>query len=159
MGKTELLRGRVCIGKTPDGRNLNKYMTAATEEELEAKKEAIRQEYITGETSKKNVPFWEYSEEWYRVKKEPHISPSSRKSYRVMLTKHILPQFGVKYMRAISAKQLQEFMNTFEGSSKSQITQAKTILEGVFQQAFDDRRMHLAWIAVMRVVRIRPAAL
>lgn len=27
-------------------------------------------------------------------------------------------------------------MNTFEGSSKSQITQAKTILEGVFQQAF-----------------------
>ena len=36
MGKTELLRGRVCIGKTPDGRNLNKYVTAATEEELEA---------------------------------------------------------------------------------------------------------------------------
>ena len=98
----------------------------------------IRQEYITGEISKKNVPFWEYSEEWYRVKKEPHISPSSRKSYRVMLTKHILPQFGVKYMRAISAKQLQEFMNTFEGSSKSQITLAKTILECVFRQAYAD---------------------
>lgn len=92
--------------------------------------------YITGTPIAKNVPFWEYTEEWYRVKKEPHISPSSRKSYRVMLTKHILPRFGVKYLRAISAKQLQEFMNTFEGSSKSQITQAKTILEGVFQQAF-----------------------
>ena len=57
MGKTELLRSRVYIGKTPDGRNLNKNVTTATEEELEAKKEAIRQEYITGETSKKNVPF------------------------------------------------------------------------------------------------------
>lgn len=53
-----------------------------------------------------------------------------------MLTKHILPRFGVKYLRAISANQLQEFMDTFEGSSKSQITQAKTILEGVFQQAY-----------------------
>lgn len=138
MSQTKLLRGRVCIGKTPDGRNLNKYVTAETEEELEAKKEAIRAEYVTGALTKKNVPFWEYTEEWYRVKKEPHISPGSRKSYRAMLTKHILPRFGVKYLRAISAQQLQEFMNTFEGSSKSQITMAKTILENVFRQAYAD---------------------
>ena len=36
MGKTELLRGRVCIGKMPDGRSLNKYVTAAIEEETDA---------------------------------------------------------------------------------------------------------------------------
>ena len=89
---------------------------------------AIRQEYITGETSKKNVPFWEYSEEWYRVKKEPHISPSSRKSYRVMLTKHILPQFGVKYLRAISAKQLQEFIQ--EGEYRGEEEPVRKAAEG-----------------------------
>ncbi len=136
MSQTKLLRGRVCIGKTPDGKNINKYVTAETEEELEAKKEAIRVEFITGAAIKKDVPLWEYAEEWYRVKKEPHISPATRKSYRTMLTKYILPTFGIRHLRAISAMQLQEFLNGFEGKSKSQITLAKTILEALFQQVF-----------------------
>ncbi len=132
------LRGRLQIGTTPEGKPINKYFCADTPEELEAKKEELRREFITGEPLKKDQPFWEYTEEWYRVKKEPHISPSSRKSYRVMLTKHVLPQFGIKHLRAISAFQLQEFLNSFEGSSKSQITLAKTILENVFRQAYAD---------------------
>lgn len=136
MGNNESFRGRVCIGKTPDGKNINKYVRAATKEELDAKMEAIRQEYITGSSSVKNVPFWEYTEEWYRVRKEPFISPGTRRTYKVMLTKHVLPTFGIKYLRAISAKQLQEFMNSFAGTSKSQITLAKTILEEVFQHAY-----------------------
>ena len=136
MSQTKLLRGRVCIGKTPDGKNINKYVTAETEEELEAKKEAIRVEFITGAAIKKDVPLWEYAEEWYRVKKEPHIAPGTRKTYRTMLTKYILPTFGIRHLRAISAMQLQEFLNGFEGKSKSQITLAKTILEALFQQAF-----------------------
>ena len=123
---------------TPEGKPINKYFCADSPEELEAKKEELRREFITGEPLKKDQPFWEYTEEWYRVKKEPHISPSSRKSYRVMLTKHVLPQFGIKHLRAISAFQLQEFLNGFEGSSKSQITLAKTILENVFRQAYAD---------------------
>lgn len=55
-----------------------------------------------------------------------------------MLNKYILPAFGARYMRSITAMELQVFMNQFSGSSKSQITLAKTILECVFRQAYAD---------------------
>jgi len=130
------LRGRVMIGKTPDGKPINKYFSARTPENLEEKKQELRREYIIGEPLRNDMPFWEFTEEWYRVKKEPHISPASRVSYRTMLTKYIVPTFGIKHLRAITSFQLQEFMNGFEGKSKSQITLARTILENVFREAY-----------------------
>ena len=56
-----------------------------------------------------------------------------------MLNKHILPEFGERKLRSISAHDLQRFMNRFEDSSKSQITSALTTLQAIFADAKQDR--------------------
>ena len=70
----------------------------------------------------KATPFYEYAERWYRTRKEPFISLASKASYKSCFIKHLLPTFGLMNMKAIDATQLQEFVNGFSGSSKSQIT-------------------------------------
>ena len=111
-------RGRVQIGVDKDGKAINKYVCAKTLRELEAKKEYVRQHYIDGQPLREDMPFYQYAEEWYKLKKEPFISDASRSAYRSCLYKHILPAFGLRHLRAISASELQSFVNSFAGSSK-----------------------------------------
>ena len=50
--------------------------------------------------------------------------------------KHILPEFGLQHMKAISANDIQLFVNRFAGSSKSLITLVIGILHGIFSTAY-----------------------
>ena len=131
-------RGRVQIGVDKDGKPINKYVCASTMRELEHKKEEIRQHYIEGVPIREDMPFYQYAEEWYKVRKEPFISDASRSAYRSMLMKHILPAFGLRHLRAITANELQVFVNTFAGLSKSQITIVIGILKAVMKGAYAD---------------------
>ena len=45
------------------------------------------------------MPFYQYAEEWFKVRKEPFISEASRSACRSMLTKHILQAFGLRHLR------------------------------------------------------------
>lgn len=131
-------RGRVQIGVDKNGKPINKYVCAPTMRELEAKKEEIRKHYIDGQPIREDMPFHEYALEWYKLKKEPFISDASRSAYKSALTKHILPAFGLRHLRAISASELQAFMNSFAGSSKSQITILIGTLKAVMQGAYSE---------------------
>ena len=131
-------RGRVQIGVDKDGKPINKYVCASTMRELEHKKEEVRQHYIEGVPIREDMPFYQYAEEWYKVRKEPFISDASRSAYRSMLMKHILPAFGLRHLRAITANELQVFVNTFAGLSKSQITIVIGILKAVMKGAYAD---------------------
>lgn len=131
-------RGRVQIGVDKDGKPINKYVCASTMRELEEKKSEIRHHYISGEPIRDDLLLYQYAEEWYKVKKEPFISDASRSAYRSMLTKHILPAFGLRHLRAIRATELQTFVNTFAGFSKSQITIVIGILKGIMKGAYAD---------------------
>ena len=82
--------------------------------------------------------FYEYAEEWYTIRKEPFISDASRASYKSCFIKHILPEFGLQHMTAISANDIQLFVNRFAGSSKSLITLVIGILHGIFSTAYAD---------------------
>ena len=117
----KLFRAKVRIGHTETGKPIDKYVTAHSQEELEKKKEATRQHFIYGKPVPKATPFYEYAERWYRTRKEPFISLASKASYKSCFIKHLLPTFGLMNMKAIDATQLQEFVNGFSGSSKSQI--------------------------------------
>ena len=112
-------RGRVQVGVDKDGKPINKYVCAPTMRELEAKKDYVRKHYIEGQPLREDLPFYQYAEEWYKVKKEPFISAASAAAYRSCFNKHILPAFGLRHLRAISAGELQNFINTFSNSSKS----------------------------------------
>lgn len=129
-------RGRVQIGVDKDGKAINKYVCAKTLRELEAKKEYVRQHYIDGQPLREDMPFYQYAEEWYKLKKEPFISDASRSAYRSCLYKHILPAFGLRHLRAISAGELQSFVNSFAGFSKSQITLAVGTIKAIFSGAY-----------------------
>ena len=131
-------RGRVQIGVDQKGKPINKYVCASTLRELQNKKEEVRRHYIDGEPLRDDLPFYQYAEEWYRLKKEPFIAESSRAYYRSAFAKHILPAFGLRHMRAIRAQELQAFINTMLGASKSKITLMIGILRNVFGSAFAD---------------------
>lgn len=129
-------RGRVQIGVDKDGKAINKYVCASTLRELEQKKAYVRSHYIDGQPLREDMPFYQYAEEWYKLKKEPFISDASRSAYRTMFNKHILPAFGLRHLRAISASELQNFINSFANSSKSQITVAVGTLKALFASAY-----------------------
>ena len=89
-------RGRVQIGVDKDGKPISKYVSAKTRRELERKKEYIRHHYVDAHPIREDLPFYQYAEEWYTLKKEPFISDASRSAYRTMFNKHLLPAFGLR---------------------------------------------------------------
>ena len=131
-------RGRVQIGIDKDGKPISKYVCAPTQRELEQKKAEIRHYYIEGQPRQADRLFYEYAQEWYELKKQPYISLASQRSYGVAFTKHVLPAFGTRHLRAITAAEIQAFVNSFQGASKSQINIAVGILKHVFQNAYAD---------------------
>ena len=125
MGKktpTGKFRGKVTIGVDQNGNPIHKYVSAPTRRELENVKAAVREHFIFGREIPRDMQFCEYAEQWYTLRKEPFIFQASRSSYKTCFMKHILPEFGLQKMKAISSAQIQEFINSFDGTSKSQIT-------------------------------------
>ena len=129
-------RGKVTIGYDPDGKPIYKYVTAPTRRELENVKQAVREYYIFGRELPRDMQFYEYAGQWYKNKKEPFISNASRSYYKTCFVKHLLPQFGMQHMKAITAMQIQEFVNGFAGTSKSQINNVIGTLKAIFSSAY-----------------------
>lgn len=136
--KKKLLRGRIKIGVKADGSTIYKNVSGHSREELEIAKQAAREHYVYGRQITGDSNFAQYAEEWYLVRKEPFISNGSKASYKVCFLKHLLPEFGLRQMKAISANQLQAFVNKYAGSSKSQITMIIGTIKAVFTAAYAD---------------------
>lgn len=132
----EKFRGKVRIGVTSDGKPIDKFITASSKEELETAKQACREHFLLGRPVPQDKMFYEYAEEWYTIRKEPFISEASRSSYKSCFMKHILPEFGLRRIRAISSADLQLFINSFAGTSKSQITLIIGIFRAIFSSAY-----------------------
>lgn len=137
--KSGLYRTKIKIGVDAQGRDINKWVSGRTMAELEDAKREARAYYIAGTALRPDRLFGVYAPEWYRTKKERKLSDSSRAGYRSMLNKYLLPQFGDRNLRAITATELQNWLNSLEGMSNTQITLALTILRGVFAAAKSDR--------------------
>ena len=129
-------RGKVTIGYDPDGKPIYQYVTAPTRRELENVKEAVREHYIFGRAIPRDLQFYEYAGQWYKTRKEPFISNASRLYYKTCFVKHLLPQFGMQHMKAITATQIQEFVNGLAGTSKSQINNVIGTLKAIFVSAY-----------------------
>ena len=132
-------RSKVKIGVDADGKPINKWIQGRTRTELAEARETVIARYITGEAPEADRLFGDYASEWFRVRKEPFISPSSRESYRTALNKHLFPVLGNRMLRAITPLELQELLNTFAGKSKSLITSILATLRGVYGAAMADR--------------------
>lgn len=132
-------RSKVKIGVDANGKDIVKWIQGNTREELRSARQQVIAYYITGEALENDRLFGDYATEWYRVRKEPNLSASSKESYRTALNLNILPVFGERKLRAISAMELQDFLNSFAGKSKTKITVVKAALRGIFSSARTDR--------------------
>ena len=136
--KSGLYRARIKIGVDETGKDIYKYVSGKTQRELkQAKEEAIRY-YITGESPSDDRLFGDYAQEWFRLRLLPKVSTSSAESYRTALNKHILPRFGDRRLRAIRPLELQTFIDSFAGSSASQITYITATLKRIYKSACAD---------------------
>ena len=132
-------RSKVKIGVDADGKPINKWIQGRTRAELAEARQAVIARYITGEALGDDRLFGDYAAEWYRVRKAPFISASTKESYRTALNKHLFPILGERMLRSIGAMELQEFLNGYAGKSKSMITSLLSTLRGVFGSAMADR--------------------
>lgn len=137
--KSGLYRTKVKIGVDADGKPMYKYLSARTRDELAQARQTAIEYYITGVGIESDRLFGDYAVEWFRVRKEPFISASSRSSYRTALNKHILPVFAGRNLRAIKPVELQEFVNRYAGKSATQITIILATLCGIYRAALQDR--------------------
>lgn len=151
-------RSKVKIGVDQDGKPINKWIQGRTRAELQAAREAVIAKYITGETLADDRLFGDYASEWYRVRKAPFISPSSRESYRTALNKDLFPVLAERNLRAITPLELQELVNRYEGKSKSKITDVIATLRGVFRSALADRILATDPTAGLVRPRAKPTA-
>ena len=137
--KSGLYRSKVKIGEDAEGNPINKWISGKTKKELEQARKEVEDYYINGAGVASDRLFGEYAQEWFRVRKEPFISASSKAAYQSMLNKHITPEFGDRNLRSIRPIDLQAWVNGFQGASKSQIILALSILRGLFGAAISDR--------------------
>lgn len=146
MARKKLYRSKVKVGVDADGRDIFKWFQGRTRDEFEANRDKIIEYYITGDGLEEDRLFGDYAVEWYHIRKKPFVSASTANTYRTMLNRHLLPAFGNRKLRAIRPVELQEYVNGFEGMSKSQITNIIGTLRAIFAAAKQDR-----------LVRINPA--
>lgn len=138
MGKQQdgRYRAKVTVGKDLNGKSIVKYASGRTKKELEAAKEALRQEYVTGQSVPANVIFGAYARQWYEVKKKPLVGISAQSSYRTALNKHILPVLGDKRLTAISPMDLQALLNSKADCCVTIIENVFHILDCIFKEAY-----------------------
>ena len=132
-------RSKVKIGIDAEGRPINKWIQGRTRAELAEARQAVIARYITGEALGDDRLFGDYAAEWFRIRKAPFISASTKESYRTALNKHLFPVLGDRMLRSIGAMELQELLNGYAGKSKSMITSLLSTLRGVFGSAMADR--------------------
>lgn len=150
-------RSKVKVGVDQDGKPINKWIQGRTRAELQAAREHVIAVYITGEALNDDRLFGDYASEWYRIRKAPFVSASTRNNYRTALNKHLFPTFGERNLRAIHPAELQEFVNQYEGKSKSLITNIIGTLQAVFAAAKQDRIVSMNPAEDLRRPKANPA--
>lgn len=136
--KSGLYRTKIKIGVDADGKDIVKYISGSTKAELERERKKVIEKYITGTGLQDDRVFGAYAVEWYHVRKEPFIQASTQNCYRTILNKHLIPAFGERNLRSIKPIELQQYVNGFSGTSKTQINMIISSLYNIYQSALQD---------------------
>lgn len=140
--KSGLYRTKIKIGVDADGKDIVKWISGRTKADLERARQEVIAKYIDNTALNEDQIFGSYAVNWFNAVKAPQLSPSSLESYRTALNKDILPEFGERKLRSVSATELQLFMNRFKGWSATKITVLFAALDGIFSAACADRIRH-----------------
>lgn len=137
-------RAQITVGHDADGHAIYKWASGYTKKELEESKEEIRRTYINGAVAvRRDTSLGEFVVQWYETYKigaassgGKRISASTQQNYKTAINIHILPAFGLRQIRAITAVDLQSFMNSLSGYGKTLINDTYSVLRNVFSMAY-----------------------
>lgn len=127
----------ITVGHDSDGRTVRKTIAAKTVAELEAKKQEVIQHYIVGGRANAEVFFDEFAADWFEDFKRQNTGAHNAQTYCDVLNARLLPKFEHRQLRAISANDLQQYLNWMSdtGYSRSYITKSKVIMSQIFGHA------------------------
>ena len=110
-----------------------------TEEEAVAKKLRRLQELEAGRMdSSKTVREW--AEVWYREYIQPRkITAKSKKMYRGILDREIIPAVGKLKLRQVTELHLQRILNRHAGESSSGVEKIRMVIKAMFKRAYLSR--------------------
>ncbi|MCQ2317081.1 MAG: site-specific integrase, partial [Bacteroidales bacterium] len=136
--KSGLYRTSVTIGTGPDGKPIKKYISGRTKHNLETARQAVVDQYIKHTALTTDTLIGPYAIRWYREFKQPRLSVSTETRYRIALNNHFLPTFGDRHFRAVTAADIQAYVNKFTGMSDTTIKLHIIICRSVFGAAVSD---------------------
>lgn len=137
--KSGLYRTRIKVGDDPTGKSIYKYVSGKTKKELEENKQAAIEKHLTGKAPDKML-FGTYALQWFEIRKKPFLAKGTQNLYRSALNRRILPEFADRNLRAITAMQVQKFLNdlAMTGLSTSRISTIRNIMVSIFECAAQD---------------------
>jgi len=128
-------RAKVVVGHDRDGEPVIKYASGKTKKELEGSIKEIKKRYVGGVEIQRDVTFGEYAQLWFETYKKGRLSAGTDGNYNTALKIHLLPAFADRRLQAITAAELQKFMNSKSGLGKSSIGYLNTVIRHVFARA------------------------
>lgn len=135
--KSKRKRAKIVVGHNEDGSPIVKYASGASKKELEENKAEILKKYVLGDAAiRRDILFDVYAKEWYETYKKPNLSLSSRQSYATAFNAHLFPVLAGRQLRAITANDLQQLLNSKAGSCVAIIGYLHSILTNIFQAAY-----------------------
>lgn len=138
------LRAQITVGHDADNKPIYKWASGYTKKELAENKEELRRIYINGAVAiRRDMLLGEFVTEWFNTyklgaasKSGKMISASTQANYRTAINIHIFPAFAQRQIRAITAADLQAFMNGMSEYGKTLINDAYSVLRNCFSMAY-----------------------
>jgi integrase len=128
-------RERVEIRRDDSGRPVYKWASGHTKKELEASVKKIKEQYCgIPDSVNRTACVQDFVQTWYRLYKEPYISAATKNMYESLIHHHLIPAFLDKQVRAVSADDLQIFLNA-RASSWSMVNKLFMLIRQVFRAA------------------------
>ena len=145
-------KSKITIGKDANGKSIIKYVYAKTQKELMKKRQEAIDYYIKGDKSSGVTLFGDYAVNWFNIRKKPYVTERTAILYTSLFNNHILPAFADRNLSAITAMDIQAYINQLgESYSKSYCDSIRNLLVGVFECAWQDGYIQRDPSAKMRV--------
>lgn len=121
----------------PDGQRI--YITGKTKEEFDRKVAETRMALDAGVNIADTTTFSEYAKLWLKTyKAPPKLRPNSYATLVGTLERHVLPSLGPFPLKEVKPMQIQLFMQSLSGKSRSTQNKCIQIVRSIFRTAEDN---------------------
>jgi len=139
-----LWRGTVDLGYGPDGRRIQKTVTARTKSAARAKLDALKDEIREfGAPLSKTLTVKEWAEHWLDTVVRPTGKPNTTSAYSSIIRNWIIPQIGSRRTASLVPSDVRKVLKAITDAGRSTATASKAyfIMSGMFEDARRDGKM------------------